>query len=357
MSTTNDRGEITLNEKPTPNTAWTCASGPCVSWAVFDRQSLRLLDSGNGPGDAVGMAALAKKAAAIVPGPAATMVVNLSGASASLPDGKKLLTTLGAADIARPAIARPMSIIGVPGSPAGSAFVSDPSLQCAFANPACAAQPQRLANMTGYMRENQRSASGGFFEFVFADQREFTTDATPGTSQVTMKVGDDTYAHDVPAGASGFFLVMLNSGTLELNRPPQFFVTNNPNGSENPAEEKRMADLLAFAVSQYNSHGEVLVMLQAFGTPHGLDGAWLQAAAAIDGLGGNSQVFTQLNQGNPASPKRGRYALVGRPAMDGRAAESSESLTGRAGDGKLGGLLARGRDTVTSRRCQIRAAP
>jgi hypothetical protein len=159
-----------------------------------------------------------------------------------------------------------------------------------------------------------------------------------------MKVGDDTYAHDVPAGASGFFLVMLNSGTLELNRPPQFFVTNNPNGSENPAEEKRMADLLAFAVSQYNSHGEVLVMLQAFGTPHGLDGAWLQAAAAIDGLGGNSQVFTQLNQGNPASPKRGRYALVGRPAMDGRAAESSESLTGRAGDGKLGGLLARGRD-------------
>ena len=107
-----------------------------------------------------------------MPGPAATMVVNLSGASASLPDGKKLLTTLGAADIARPAIARPMSIIGVPGSPAGSAFVSDPSLERAFANPACAAQPQRLANMTGCMRENQRSASGGFFEFVFADQRD-----------------------------------------------------------------------------------------------------------------------------------------------------------------------------------------
>ena len=98
-----------------------------------------------------------------------------------------------------------------------------------------------------------------------------------------------------------------------------------------------MADLLAFAVSQYNSHGEVLVMLQAFGTPHGLDGAWLQAAAQIDGLGGNSQVFTQLNQGNPASPKRGRYDRSA-ARRGGRAAESSGSLTGRAGDGKLGGL-------------------
>ena len=39
-----------------------------------------------------------------------------------------------------------------------------------------------------------------------------------------------------------------------------------------------MANLLQFSGDPYNGHGEMLVMLQAFGKPRGLDGAWLKAA-------------------------------------------------------------------------------
>jgi hypothetical protein len=65
---------------------------------------------------------------------------------------------------------------------------------------------------------------------------------------------------------------------------------------------------------------------------------------AIEKLGGNAEVFAQLNQSNPDEPYQGRYALVGRTAMGAPAAESSESLTGVKTDGTLQGMLARGRD-------------
>jgi hypothetical protein len=353
LDTSDDRGTITLNGQALDKTTWPCASGTdsgCasyVSYATFDRKTLELTDSGTSKGDAAGMKSLADTAAGLVTKPQASLVVvNLSGSSAALPDGKRLLATLGVGGGARPSIPRPMSIVGVPGSPAGSAFISDNFAHCAIANPKCPPLPQKLANMSGYLRLNPgsgtatSSASGGYFEFVFGDQVAFSTDATPGASQITMKVGDQSYTQSPPPnGTSGFFLVMLNSQTRALDHTDSF-VTNNADRTERPVEEKRMADQLASAA---NSGGRLLVLLQAFGRPRGLDGAWLQAAAAIAGLGGNAQVFTQLNQGNAAEPNQGSYALVGRPGMDNRAAESSQSLTGHDGDGKLNGLLMRAR--------------
>ena len=129
------------------------------------------------------------------------MVVNLSGSSADLPDGRKLLTTLGVAKLTRAAFPRPVSIVGVPGSPAGSAFDLGPLLQCAVVATNCSTQPQHLANMSGYLRLNPRSPTGGHFEFVFTDQLEFDTDASTVPSQITMKVGDKTYSHALPRTA------------------------------------------------------------------------------------------------------------------------------------------------------------
>jgi hypothetical protein len=198
--------------------------------------------------------------------------------------------------------------------------------------------------MSGYLRLNPASATGGYFEFVLADQVEFSTDASPVPKQITMKVGDKTYAHDVPTnGSSGFFLVRLHSRTLALDRD-FFYVTNKPDGSQDPSEAKRMADDLAWASSTKNDHGELLVMLQAFGTPKGTSPGWLAAARAIARLGGNGQLFAQLNLGGAEEPHQGRLAFVGHSAMDTFAAESSQSLTGHADDALLDGLLARGRD-------------
>ena len=84
-------------------------------------------------------------------------------------------------------------------------------------------------------------------------------------------------------------------------------------------------------------------MLQSFGRPWGASGYWLQSADAIQKLGGNAQIWVQMNQG-AVEPPGGAYAFVGRVGMDVPGAESSQWLTKQAADGKLHGLLARGRD-------------
>ena len=276
------------------------------------------------------------------------MVVNLSSYYGLSADGTRLLKMLGVttANTSDPVNAlRPISVIGVPGSPAGSAFISDPFYRCN-----CYPQPLQQASMSGYLRLNPLSATGDF-EFVYDDQLEFDTDASVDPSQITMRAGDRTYARNVPTdGSAGFFLVRLNSQTLTLNQA-SFYVTNNPDGSPNAADTQRLADDLALASATNNDRGALLVMLQAFGTPKGgLPGVrntagWQRAGAAIERLGGTAQVFIQQNRGFGVSPGKGRYAFVGRTAMSGAASESSQSLTDRKVDGKLHGLIARGRDS------------
>ena len=356
LRTADDRGTITLNGGPIANTTWPCASGSdadCpsyVSWAVINRLTAKVEESNNTLGDAAGLKTLADSVAARAQNKDIYLVVvNLSGTSAALPDGVRLLKVLGVDTTpARPALQRPMSVVGVPGSPPRSAFISDPRIQCSLANPACpASQPQSLANMTGYLRLNASGGSGGWFEFVFGDQVAFDTDAAPAPGKITMKVGDKTYESSVATdGSSGFVLLMLNSNTMELNRPPQIFKTNNPDRSEIPDEMVRLASLLQFSGDPYNGHGEMLVMLQAYGKPRGVTKAWLRIAFAIERLGGNAQLPALLNQPINLRPgevaKEGRYAFVGRLAMDNPPAEASESLTGI--DGRLSGILTRGRD-------------
>ena len=356
LRTADDHGTITLNGAAIDETTWPCASGSdpnCpahMSWAVINRRTAKVDESGNRLGDAAGMKFLADRIVAkYMVSPFYLVVVNLSGTSAALPDGVRLLKLLGVdTSQARPPLQRPISVVGVPGSPAGSAFMSDPRIQCSMSNPPCpATQPQRQANMTGYLRLNSSGGNGGWFEFVFGDQVAFDTDAAPANGKITMKVGGTTYEQSVPAdGSSGFVLLMLNSNTLELNRPPQIYKTNNPDGSENPDPLVAMASLLNFAADPYNGHGEMLVMLQAFGKPRGNTGAWLKAAYALGRLGANEQMFVWLNQDVNLRPgetlKQGRYAFVGRQAMQNPPAEVSGSITGV--DARLSGILTRGRD-------------
>ena len=151
-----------------------------------------------------------------------------------------------------------------------------------------------------------------------------------------MKAGDATIAHSVPAG-SGFFLVRLNSRTL-AREGDFFYVTNRSDGAQVPDEAKRMADDIAWATSPgHQEHGDLLVMLQSFGTPKGNSAGWLQAAQAIQRLGGNAQVFAQMNQGDSDEPHQGRFAFVARAGANTPEVDSSQSLTGRAVPGTMSG--------------------
>ncbi len=347
LETADDYGTIKLNGVPVPDTRAPCEvrdgrvlCGYGYSYAIWNRQTLELAASGH----VATMAAVAALATTYNKAPSYLMVVSFTAVgddANELAAGRRLLRTLGTPNMSDANMdymlryAFPKSIVGVPGSPAGSAFLSVDRSQ---------PYPGRHAvNMSGYLRLNSLSTTGNF-EFVFADQTEFNTDASTVPSQITMKVGGHTYAHDAPTnGSSGFFLVRLNSRTLALEKD-FFYVTNRPDGTQIPDEAKRMADDIAWASARDNEHGELLLMLQAFGKPKGTSPGWLQAAQAIGSLGGNAQVFAQLNQGSSDEPNQGRYAFVARSSMDVPAAVSSQSLTGHAADGKLHGLLVRGRD-------------
>ena len=335
----NDQGTIMLNGEAVPDTTAQGCEVFCsnrASYAVFNRQTLGRVESGT-TGNLGTLLDLAKKYNAA---PTFLMVVNFNGVSGSDADERALLETLGVAkvsdaDLVQTFVNHQVSIVGVPGSPAGSAFISNDFPDRYQAS-------RRVANMSGYLRLNPLSVNGNF-EFVLTDQTEFNTDASSTPSQITMKVGDQTYAHSVPAG-SGFFLVRLNSRTFAKDND-FFYVTNRPDGSQVPEEAKRMAADIAWSSSpRHQEHGDQLVMLQAFGRPSGTSGGWMQAAQAIQRLGGNAQVFAQMNQGYGDEPHGGRYAFVARAGTNTPEAESSQPLTGRAGDGVLHGLLARGRD-------------
>src|SRR6201999_1617191 len=100
------------------------------------------------------------------------------------------------------------------------------------------------------------------------------------------------------------------------------YTTNASDGAEQPTEVERLASQL----DSWNLyHAGSLVMLQAFGAPHGNDGPWDQVAQQIELLGGTRQVFDAMNAvdtpGSPLDPRtlngedpnrRGPYALVGR---------------------------------------------
>jgi hypothetical protein len=342
-------GTITLNGKPVAGTSCTdggCPNIPFVSYAVFNRKSLELEASGNLYYDAAGLKAVTDLATKYDKAPTYLMVVNISrlyGAPAAV---KPLLDKLGVADLSFPdALPLPVSIVGVPGSPKGSAMVSAlyRGCQCFPA--------MDLSNMSGYVRLNDSSSGSGDFEFVRTDQVEFNTDASTTPGKIAMQVGAQTYTKDIPTdGSSGFFMVTLNSQTL-APLTQNLFVTNTPNGEEVPAATTGLYRALLGAASNENSsiardesRGRVLVLLQGFGTPKGAKFGWQMAMPLIERIGGNPQVFARLNQDTPEEPDQGRYALVGRTAMGIPGAESSASLTGRRADGTLHGLLARGRD-------------
>lgn len=348
-----DRGTITLNGEPVADTTQSCDPGDdgrgCAgrgSWAVWERRTLAPVASGNGMMDAGGLKALADLADRYNAAPSYLMVVNLQGVTGASADGQRLFKTLGVTDLSAGDLANtlsidrpaPVSIAGMPGSPAGSAFVSNHFLA------AGGAAARHEADLSGYLRLNPVAVSPGIFEFVFTDQLQFDTDADPSNSRITMKVGEATFSASVPDdGTSGFYVVQLDSLTLD-QLSSEVFQTNVPTGGEILDGPARMAASLADATAPRAGNGERLVLIQSFGAPKGTSQAWTRVGMAIEELGGTRQVLVQLNNGSAEQPGKGPYAFVGRTGLTGPAPESSRPLTGNAKDGRLQGLLARGRD-------------
>lgn len=230
----------------------------------------------------------------------------------------------------------PASAVGVAGAPTGSAFTM-------FAH----ISQNHVPGMSGYLRLNGVT---GKYDFVYTDPVDFDTEPnqTPtdiSPAELTFKVGERTYTEPNPGGGlSGFHLLILDANTLE-EKDQGVYTTNAADGAEQPTEVQRLASKL----SSFNLyHAGSLVMLQAFGAPHGNDGPWDQVAQHVERLGGTRQVFDAMNTTDPRalngedSKRKGPYAFVGRVGSTAPVAEASHSLDGVAG--RLRGVLMRGRD-------------
>ena len=347
---TDNRGTIALDGKPVPDTT-KCADPaqprcalPFITYAVLERWSLKVKESGtlyyDSPTDDIADLTAIAKRNSVAPG--YLMVVS---SSISTPDNANWAGLMDALGVANSSAARdranggPVSIVGVPGAPLGSAYVAAP-----FCGRGCRGLPAATARINAYLRLNPRGVNGGHFELVHADQVEYNTALEAPTGQVKMKVGSQTFTGTTPTdGSSGFFLVTLSSRLL-VPVSQEVFVTNNAEGGQFVFEAERLGNALAAAVQgDERSRGSLLVLLQAFGTPKS-SGGWFAGKQAIEAMGGNGQVFAQMNRFMPDSSDLGRYAFVGRTAMDVPPVEASESLGKLSNNGTSRGLLARMRD-------------
>ncbi len=342
---------VELDGQPAPGTGC-CDSvnDPKIYYAVLDRRSLQIMSSGSVGADLAGFRDLGTVIKAYTGGLNHLLVLNWNGFGPEIDAERNafsaVLQRIGTApltDAQRQALVRRRdsgepkfgSAIGVVGAPAGSSYVTSAD---SFLDD---------GGMSGYLRRNGVT---GKYDFVFTRAVDFDTEAnqTPTDSspaQLTIKIGAESYTEPNPGGGvSGFHLLTLDANTL-VRLHEGVYATDTASGAERPDEVQRLASDLNHAADDPN---RPLVILQAFGAPHGADRPWGEAAKAIERLGGTLQVFNAMNAVDPRAlngenpNRKGPYAFVGRVGSSAPLVEQSYSMDGLPG--RLLGVLMRGHD-------------
>jgi hypothetical protein len=124
--------------------------------------------------------------------------------------------------------------------------------------------PGQPGSLTGYLQP----VSSNAFQFVSPEGVPLDT-AASGTSetQSVISVGSQTYTSDqIPSGALGFHLVVLDRSAGLARRDHHTYVANNPDGSTNVDPNTGVQGLVA-ALDYWNAVGDQpLIVLQSFGT-------------------------------------------------------------------------------------------
>ena len=217
---------------------------------------------------------------------------------------------------------QPLSVIGVPGSAAGSAFRN-------YGGDFRGTE----GSMTGYLRADPAT---GRYDFVFADYVPFSTrEAGARAGQNTIAVGQARYTQSLPAGSTaGFQVLSLNAATLQPApgiAVDEAFGTSTGNPAANLAAQQRMASALKMLAADPS----LLVFVQSIGSPGGSDRtpAWAQIAAAAARPWRHRRDRQRAGRRRRVCPGR----RIGDHAAGGRRASSSPGSPAR-----LEGILARG---------------
>jgi hypothetical protein len=219
------------------------------------------------------------------------------------------------------------SAIGVPGLPAGQGHTSGCQVNTAHSG----------TDLQGYFREDLSNESN----YTFVDDTRVPFDTgDPTADPAVVTVGSDeagsalakaTYTSDNLNGGAGFFVVVLDSGSLAMRDQGTF--TDDATGLSN----------MQFFLTAWVDDPQVTVIVRSIGkvgAPASSDtsavAAWDGIASEMQQLGGSQFYFEALNGGTSA-----QYAQVGVGVASGYPSPTTQVATQQiAASGRLTGLLA-----------------
>jgi hypothetical protein len=337
------RGRMLIDGAPVPSTG----GSNVISLVVIRRSDRAIVSSSNAfnPSKA-GIDRLRDAVDKVVDGDGEKDLVAITGTAGVSPGAvdefASILGRIGAriAPDDRDGIAagKRFSVLGIPFSPAGSAFIS---VDRAQGDPCDSYSPE--GELSGYL-QLQYSTVPATYGLVFGRYPHFDTSVVGSPAKGnTISVGGVRYTATLSQGTAGFHIVALDRRTLE----PLQVITGqplDPCADLNFAVPVNTGNLATDAMWQSYLGGllkdvvekQGLILIQSIGTPKPTTAAWTQIAEQIGLLGGSPAVFNAIGR-TASDPSRGVYALVASDGMDAPAAEASQPLTGRPGH--LGGML------------------
>jgi hypothetical protein len=318
-----------------------------LQMVVLDRSTLALVSNASYTNDASGAAALLTAVQSLVntelviitrPSPAVTNIASGSSATFSLDHalgqigvGANLPAIVNGPDqtgcTPGAGLCSAFSVIGIPGLPEGQAQINAGLRSLGVVS-------SGGGDLHGYLQPDLSlgASSGQNFTFVSTDRVPFDT-GDPTADPATVTVGSaetgssypkTTYTSDSLQGAPGFFLVILDAGTLALIGQQTYLATD--------AGVLQLAQTL-----QGNDNPDSLIILRSINSVSGLSPTdpYVQLRAVLEQLGASQYYFEAV---------LGQYAQIG-PADSGATGypnpwtQVASAL--RNGSGRLAGLLGR----------------
>jgi Ricin-type beta-trefoil lectin domain-like len=148
---------------------------------------------------------------------------------------------------------------------------------------------------------------------------------------LTATVGERDYTVPVPLSWGGFAVLGIDAAGRPIADPSLFFAYANTGNGD--LDRREQTDLAA-ELSAWAKTPGTTVLLQSAGSPHPTSRSWGDIGNAVARLGGNAQVFDQLDGS-------GDYAFVGCAGCSGMP-DASFPLTRAPDADNLSGVLTRG---------------
>ena len=295
-------GQITLGA-PVNESYSAPNPGDAVQLLILDRPTLGLINHSSFPANAQGMTNL-RNTVRNAPGGALVIM--------STPNGNTIKPAPDAASVSalRQAVANAGGFNTQPDvttNLGAFSFIGINEGPDAAINPGMTLSAPGLPNSApGAQRGYLQQDSLGNFAFVAGDYAEFDTAAAGTTaSQAAIDVGGKTYKSDPVTTPGGFYVVVLDAGSLALRDSGTFPLPN-----DNSQAEQNGLNLMGAMYEKYYRDPTTLVFTQSIGTVVRQDGAagpaWNHAAIAQQYFAASRLIFNALPYGG-----RGDFASVG----------------------------------------------